>query len=62
VHCSKTRMHSLPRRALDSKKVLALLGGAINFGRGAEQGVPLQPEWNSAGQNNQHALRWYFTS
>jgi polyvinyl alcohol dehydrogenase (cytochrome) len=31
---------------------LALLGGTAEFGLAAEQGVPVQPEWASAGQNN----------
>jgi polyvinyl alcohol dehydrogenase (cytochrome) len=31
---------------------LALLGSTAEFGLAAEQGVPVQPEWASAGQNN----------
>src|SRR5271166_5494834 len=33
---------------------LALLAGASRFAGAAEQGVPVQPDWASSGQNNQN--------
>jgi len=36
---------------------LALLVSASDFAAAAEQGVPVQPEWSSSGQNN-HNTRY----